>query len=127
MPRISAAIDRANTILRAHGTPFRLRAGHGSRWLSIYESRPGQKVRERAARGYASRDDRAVETLNTDLSTSPAPSPMRASGNSWRLQPLKPPPPALLARDLRSLGGLSSGPGCEHEPGGSAPGQRHFA
>ena len=63
MPRISAAIDRANTILRAHGTPFRLRAGHGSRWLSVYESRPGQKVRERAARGYASRDDRAVETL----------------------------------------------------------------
>ena len=63
MPRISAAIDRANTILRAHGTPFRLRAGHGSRWLSIYENRPCQKVRERAARGYASRDDRAGETL----------------------------------------------------------------
>ena len=60
MPRISAAIDRANTILRAHGTPFHLRAGHGSRWLSIYENRPCQKVRERAARGYASR---AVETL----------------------------------------------------------------
>jgi hypothetical protein len=39
MPRISTAIDRANTILRAHGTPFRLRAGHGSRWLSVYESR----------------------------------------------------------------------------------------
>ena len=44
MPCISAAIDRANTILRAHGTPFRLRAGQGSRWLSIYENRPCQKV-----------------------------------------------------------------------------------
>ena len=28
MPRLSSAIDRANTILRAHGTPYRLREGH---------------------------------------------------------------------------------------------------
>jgi integrase len=63
MPRLSSAIDRANTILRAHGTPYRLREGHGSRWLSVYENQPGRKARERAARGYASRDDQAVEAL----------------------------------------------------------------
>ena len=63
MPRLSPAIDRANAILRAHGTPFRLREGHGSRWLSVYENRPGRTVKERAARGYAARDDRAVEVL----------------------------------------------------------------
>ena len=40
MPRLSTAIDRANAILRAHDTPFRLREGHGSRWLSIYENCP---------------------------------------------------------------------------------------
>ena len=55
MPRISSAIDRANAILRAHGTPFRLREGHGSRWLSVYENCPGRRVRERSARGYAGR------------------------------------------------------------------------
>ena len=63
MPRLSPAIERANAILRAHGTPFRLREGHDSRWLSIYENQPGRKVRERAARGFAARDDRAVEDL----------------------------------------------------------------
>ncbi|MEB3350324.1 MAG: hypothetical protein VKO00_09925 [Cyanobacteriota bacterium] len=63
MPRISPAIERANAILRAHGTPFRLREGHGSRWLSVYETRPGRRVVERAARGYAARDDRSVEEL----------------------------------------------------------------
>ena len=30
MPRLSTAIDRANAILRAHGTPYRLREGHGT-------------------------------------------------------------------------------------------------
>jgi len=63
MPRISPAIERANAILRAHGTPFRLREGHGSRWLSVYETRPGRRVVERAARGFAARDDQAVEVL----------------------------------------------------------------
>lgn len=63
MPRISPAIDRANAILKAHGTPFRLREGHGSRWLSVYETRPGRKVVERSARGYVARDDHAVERL----------------------------------------------------------------
>ena len=43
-----AAIDRANAILRAHGIPCRLREGHGSRWLSIYENCPGRRVRERS-------------------------------------------------------------------------------
>jgi integrase len=63
MPRLSPAIERANAILRAHDTPFRLREGHGSRWLSVYENRPGRKVQEKAARGYAARDDRAVAQL----------------------------------------------------------------
>ena len=67
MPRLSPAIDRANTILRAHGTRFRLREGHGSRWLSVYENCPGRKVKERAARGYAARDDKAVEELCNEL------------------------------------------------------------
>jgi hypothetical protein len=67
MPRLSTAIDRANAILRAHGTPFRLREGHGSRWLSVYENCPGRKVRERSARGYAARDDRDVERLCSHL------------------------------------------------------------
>ncbi len=67
MPRLSTAIDRANAILRAHGTPFRLREGHGSRWLSIYENCPGRRVRERSARGYAARDDRDVERLCSRL------------------------------------------------------------
>jgi integrase len=76
MPRISPAIERANAILRAHGTPFRLREGHGSRWLSVYETCPGRKVVERAARGYAARDDRAVEGLCKrllDLAAEPNP------------------------------------------------------
>ena len=67
MPRLSLAIDRANAILRAHGTPFRLREGHGSRWLSVYENQPGRKARERAARGVVARDDRAVEDLTSRL------------------------------------------------------------
>jgi integrase len=77
MPRISPAIDRANAILRAHGTPFRLREGHGSRWLSVYETRPGRRVVERAARGYAARDDQAVEQLCARLlELAAAPSPV---------------------------------------------------
>ena len=67
MPRLSIAIDRANAILRAHGTPFRLREGHGSRWLSVYENCPGRRVRERSARGYAACDDRDVERLCSRL------------------------------------------------------------
>ena len=67
MPRLSPAIDRANTILRAHGTRFRLREGHDSRWLSVYENCPGRKVKERAARGYAARDGKAVEELCNEL------------------------------------------------------------
>jgi len=67
MPRLSTAIDRANAILRANSTPFRLREGHGSRWLSIYENCPGRRVRERSARGYAARDDRDVERLCSRL------------------------------------------------------------
>ena len=67
MPRLSPAIDRANTMLRAHGTRFRLREGHDSRWLSVYENCPGRKVKERSARGYAARDDRAVEELCNQL------------------------------------------------------------
>jgi hypothetical protein len=63
MPRISPAIDRANAILRAYGCSFRLREGHGSRWVSVYESRPGRRVLERSARGYVARDDQAVEQL----------------------------------------------------------------
>jgi len=67
MPRLSTAIDRANAILRAHDTPFRLREGHGSRWLSVYENCPGRRVRERSARGYAARNDRDVERLCSRL------------------------------------------------------------
>ena len=67
MPRLSTAIDRANAILRAHGTRFRLREGHGSRWLSVYENCPGRRVKERSARGYAARDDKAVEKLCSRL------------------------------------------------------------
>jgi len=67
MPRLSTAIDRANAILRALSIPFRLREGHGSRWLSIYENCPGRRVRERSARGYAARDDRDVERLCSRL------------------------------------------------------------
>ena len=67
MPRLSTAIDRANAILRAHGTPFRLREGHGSRWLSVYENCPGRRVWECSARGYAVRDDRDVERLCSRL------------------------------------------------------------
>jgi len=51
MPRLSTAIDRANPILRAHGTPFRLREGHGSRWLSIDENCPGPRVRSCRSHG----------------------------------------------------------------------------
>jgi len=67
MPRLSPAIERANTILRAHGTRFRLREGHDSRWLSVYENCPGRKVKERSAKGFAARDDRAVEALCNNL------------------------------------------------------------
>jgi hypothetical protein len=58
MPRLS--LESANAILRAHGTPFRLIEGHESRWLSVYVNQPGRKVQERAVRGFAARDDRAV-------------------------------------------------------------------
>jgi hypothetical protein len=37
MPRLSTAIDRANAILRAHGTPFRLREGHGTHQVGTPE------------------------------------------------------------------------------------------
>ncbi len=65
MPRLSPAIDRGNAILCAPGTPFRAREGHGSRWLSVYENCPCRSVKGRATRSYATRDDRAFETLCT--------------------------------------------------------------
>lgn len=92
MPRISPAIDRANAILRAHGTPFRLREGHGSRWLSVYETRPGRRVVERAARGYAARDDQAVEQLCArllELAAFPSPQGVEALAEQMGPRPMR--------------------------------------
>lgn len=35
--------------------------------MSVYENQPGPKVREKAARGFVARDDRAVEDLTSRL------------------------------------------------------------
>jgi hypothetical protein len=51
MTQANSALSSANGVLRAHHLPFRLRAGHNSRWVSVYENLPGRRVRERAVRG----------------------------------------------------------------------------
>ncbi len=63
MAPANSALSRANSVLRAHRLPFRLRAGHNSRWVSVYENLPGRRVRERAVRGVACQDELAVEEL----------------------------------------------------------------
>ncbi len=63
MTQANSALSSANGVLRAHHLPFRLRAGHNSRWVSVYENLPGRRVRERAVRGCSSQDDLAIEEL----------------------------------------------------------------
>ena len=63
MTQSNSALSRANGVLRAHHLPFRLRAGHNSRWVSVYENLPGRRVRERSVRGCSSKDDQAIEAL----------------------------------------------------------------
>ncbi len=63
MAPANSALSRANSVLRAHRLPFRLRAGHNSRWVSVYENLPGRRVRERAVRGVPCQDELAVEEL----------------------------------------------------------------
>jgi hypothetical protein len=43
MTQANAALSRANGVLRAHHLPLRLRAGHNSRWVSVYENLPGRR------------------------------------------------------------------------------------
>jgi len=63
MTQANSALSRANGILRAHHLPFRLRAGHNSHWVNVYENLPGRRVRERSVRGCSSNDDQAIEAL----------------------------------------------------------------
>ena len=63
MTQANSALSRANSVLRAHHLPLRLRAGHNTRWVSIYENLPGRRVRERSVRGCSSQDDQAIEEL----------------------------------------------------------------
>ena len=63
MPQANSALSDANRVLRAHHLPFRLRVGHNSRWVSVYENLPGRRVRERAVRGCSGQDDQAIEAL----------------------------------------------------------------
>jgi len=49
MTQANSALSHANGVLRAHHLPFRLRVGHNSRWVSVYENLPGRRVRERKA------------------------------------------------------------------------------
>ena len=103
MPRLSSALDRANTILRAHGTPYRLREGHGSRWLSVYENQPGRKARERAARGYASREDQLSRPFVHTCWSWPKQTPSPHWMNYCKTSALKPsPPPAATPAGRRS-------------------------
>ena len=63
MTQANSALSHANGVLRAHHLPFRLRVGHNSRWVSVYENLPGRRVRERAVRGCSCQDDLAIESL----------------------------------------------------------------
>ena len=63
MARANSALSRANAVLRAHQLPFRLRTGHNSRWVSVYENLPGRRVMERSVRGCSVQDDQAIEDL----------------------------------------------------------------
>ncbi len=63
MTQANSALSHANGVLRAHHLPFRLRVGHNSRWVSVYENLPGRRVRERAVRGCSCQDDLAIEAL----------------------------------------------------------------
>ena len=63
MTQANSALSHANGVLRAHHLPFRLRVGHNSRWVSVYENLPGRRVRERAVRGCSCQDDQAIEAL----------------------------------------------------------------
>ena len=63
MTQANSALSHANGVLRAHHLPFRLRVGHNSRWVSVYENLPGRRVREPAVRGCSCQDDLAIETL----------------------------------------------------------------
>ena len=63
MALANSALSRANAVLRAHQLRFRLRSGHNSRWVSVYENLPGRRVVERAVRGCSAQDDPAIEDL----------------------------------------------------------------
>ena len=63
MSQANSALSHANGVLRAHRLPFRLRSGHNSRWVSVYENLPGRRARQRSVRGCSSQDDQAIENL----------------------------------------------------------------
>jgi len=63
MTQANSALGHANGVLRAHHLPFRLRVGHNSRWVSVYENLPVRRVRERAVRGCSCQDNLAIEAL----------------------------------------------------------------
>ena len=50
MTQANSALSRANSVLRAHHLPFRLRVGHNSRWVSVYENLPGRRWLSSVAR-----------------------------------------------------------------------------
>ena len=129
MPRISPAIDRANAILRAHGTPFRLREGHGSRWLSVYETRPGRRVVERAARGYAARDDQAVEQLCARLlvlAASPSSQGIESLVEHQTPRPLHKPPAPCWPEICDAVVAFQRGQGVNMNLVGPFKGQGYF-
>ena len=129
MPRISPAIDRANAILRAHGTPFRLREGHGSRWLSVYETRPGRRVVERAARGYAARDDQAVEQLCArllELAAAPSPVGIEALVEQQSPRPVSKPSAPTWPEICEAVVAFQRGQGVNMNLVGPFKGQGYF-
>ena len=63
----SAALERANEILRLQEVSPRIRVRRHSQWLSVYEHLSGGGTRERAMRGYSALGDTDIQRLCQDL------------------------------------------------------------
>lgn len=77
MSQANSALSHANGVLRAHHLPLRLRAGHNTRWVSVYENLCFQLISQSRKQ-----PDAALEQL-LSLQDPQAGAPLAGKASCW--------------------------------------------